>query len=182
MLIQRYPGPVDIKERDIVRLREITVTNASQCSFSDLTDKYSHYTVYYTAVVSGTNDVTFRLETSTDNGATWASTGYLNRYASIVTGTTTKAGLAVTGSFPLALRAGTSGNQAISGQVTIYRPGASVRTFIEGFSAHTDFGGAAASLIASGARPVEVTNAIRFVMSSGNIYGRFILYGLRLSR
>lgn len=182
MLAQRYPGPVNIKPRHLELLKERTVINESQFAYGLLTDNYEFYEIHYDDVTTSSSDVTFQLEVSTDGGSTWESTSYLNRYWTCVTGTTSVAGLSVTGSFPLALRATTSGNNAVSGMVRIIRPALNGSTKVIGWSAHTDHASAAATMFSSGSRPVEETNAIRFVMSTGNIYGNFRVYGLKVLR
>lgn len=158
---------------DWVLISTQTASSSSTINFTSLTG-YSQYMVIFNTVQPGTTNTRLYMKTSTDGGSTWQSTGYTNITAgwnsSGAGGTTT----ATTFAHVQAYSTYTGGN-GLSGYMLITTTGSGASFLshvVNQYSTNTAWSWASTQC-------ADLTNAIQFYFSSGNIVsGTFSLYGL----
>lgn len=166
------------------RLATATASSSATVNFTGLTSAYVAYVVVLTAVAPATDNVEFRLRTSTDGGANYDDGVSDYRWGSIVANAEAASLLAVGDAADSEIRLmdaqGSAANEKLSGEVWIHNPSAvdycRVRYKMLGQSTESNtrptFGGGHRIAAAD-------VDAIRFLFSSGNIAsGQFDLYGL----
>lgn len=167
------------------KLVYLTTTTAAGSAAAAITTgfsaDYSTYVIYYKNVSAATTSSTFYMQCSTNGGSTWLSTGYDSRCF------TANAGSAYSSSTTNAIcgeAAQWSSSNTGSGVVHIHNIGTSANTTYDGNGCYPSVfaGGARGVALFAGAFPTGITiNAIRFVMSAGNISGTFSLFGIKES-
>ena len=158
---------------DWVLISTQTASSSSTINFTSLTG-YSQYMVIFNAVQPGTTNTWLYMKTSVDGGSTWQNTSYTNIVAGWNTtgagGTTT----ATTFAYVQAYATSTGGN-GLSGHMLITTTGS--RASFLGHVANQYSTNTAWNW--SSTQRADLTNAIQFYFSSGNIAsGTFSLYGL----
>ena len=158
---------------DWVLISTQTASSSSTINFTSLTG-YSQYMVIFNAVQPGTTNTWLYMKTSVDGGSTWQNTSYTNIVAGWNTtgggGTTT----ATTFAYVQTYSTYTGGN-GLSGHMLITTTGS--RASFLGHVANQYSTNTAWNW--SSTQRADLTNAIQFYFSSGNIAsGTFSLYGL----
>lgn len=163
----------------------ITTATASSSATVDLTGMtgYTNYYILFYGLVPATNNTNLVMRVSTNNGSSYAAGA--SDYAAqvhIVTGTTNAAAAATSASFYTVTEAvsNTSGSDG-AGRVAIFGPAGGFQTSFISEATHLENGDTQyRGFRASGRYKSSTTvNAIRFLMSSGNITtGVFKLYGV----
>lgn len=166
-----------------VKISSQTASSSSSIDFTSLSTTYRSFRIELSHVVPVTDTADLWMRTSTDNGSTYdsgASAYYWSRMSVSGGGTTSGAGSTGDSKISLATNLGTSTRETLNGHVTVHdpqnTPGVHVTWDVNLFSATPTFfhttGGAFRDATAD-------VDAIRFIMSSGNISsGTFTLYGL----
>ncbi len=150
--------------------------------------KYDAYQIYLSGIIPATDDVDFGIRTSTDGGSNYdtGASDYAYRVdAAVAGGTSANAGS--TGADRIQMNgSGTLGSDTneygFAGVVTILMPHLSVYTHIMWQGAYWNTAGNPVSVSGGGGYRLAATdvNAIRFIMSSGDIEsGTATFYGLK---
>lgn len=171
-----------IGESGLIHLSTLTANNSASIDFTSLiTVSYNTYVIYLNNVVCATNAVNFSMLISVDNGTSWKSTNYVGGFF-LVDITAAASGVATsTTDFRMcsALQntvPGFSGRIDLLGPMTgaypvitgrgHYAPGNTNHEYLNLYGAYTTW---------------TSVNAIRFIMSSGNITsGIFTLYAMAI--
>ena len=171
---------------DWVKIESQTASSSPNIDFINLSSTYAAYVVMISNLSPATDQTTLWMRTSTNNGSSYDSGG--TNYDWIVlnlTGTATAVTSNTANASKIELNAastlGNGANEKASFRVTVFNPSANERTRIicEGHYLNAT---PATCLVHSGGSRNQATavNAIRFLMSSGNIAsGRFDLYGIK---
>ncbi len=150
-----------------------TAANSSTLNFTTMTG-YSQYMIVLNQVKPVTTNVWLRLETSTDGGTTYQTTGYTN----IVAGwNNTGAGGTTTSSTYMYMNtyAVYTGGNGLSGDCLVTTKGSSTSLSARTINQHST----SLAWNWSGTQRADLTNAFRLYFSSGNISsGTVSLYGL----
>lgn len=174
----------------VAGLEFLASLDASSSATMDFTafdaTRYDAYKFILGNLIPATDGATLNLRLSTDGGSSFISTSTYSTAAAVASPTNAIAG--ATGSATTAaILSGAIGNgtleQGLSGEITVYFPHISARTYITYsiYYATTDgtqrfYSGGANSDVN------QVHNALRFYMSSGNIAsGSITMFGLRNS-
>jgi hypothetical protein len=170
----------------LVLLATQTSVGAAALSFTAaINGSYSEYLFVLSAVNSVTDAVTLQIQLSTDGGATWLSTGYYYALMIMSSASATPGGAAAESSSGNLTDADVSnvGARPLDGEVRLFNPTDGNRKPISVDLSY--FGSSAHLKRVTGAvlqqATVSAINAVRFLMSSGNIAGTIYMYGVRPS-
>lgn len=159
-----------------------TASNVANIAFTNLSSTYSEYYVIISNLLPITNNASFFMQVSTNNGSSYSATGYYygqtDQNSSVQTGTFSASN---SSSFGLMLNQSNAASNTGACEVTIINPGQSSKYhhFLNN-SIYVDSAGKVDSIV-GGCTWTTVTaiNAVQFGYSSGNIStGTFKLYGL----
>lgn len=166
-----------------IKLSTATASSSATIDFTGLTSSYVAYMVVWSAVAPETDNAVMYFRTSTDGGSSydagvsdygWAFNG------SNHSGTALPGGDNADSEITLDAGTGNAANEISSGTLTIFRPSASAYAQVVWQVSQVTGTPTYVTLSGSGRRlSAADVDAIRFVMSSGNIAsGQFDLYGL----
>jgi len=163
-----------------------TASSSATIDFTGLSTTYNTYVIDAINIVPATDNVNLYFRTSTNNGSTFTASAGAYSYAGIYSdnaGTVTPVGNSSATEIRLPQGGGLGATSPANycARFVLYSPDvAGVTTQIFGQSVGLDSGGGNKTATHCGTRAVaEANNAIRFLMSSGNIAsGTFILYGV----
>lgn len=171
---------------DMKLISTATASSSSAIAFTDLSSTYAAYVIYFDSVAPATDNVNFRIRTSTNNGSSYDS-GALNYYfggfSSTEGGTLAASSAAGTDGFYIVYGSGNATNETCAGYVKIFNPSKLTYTRIE-TSASTELTDGTVKYFNHHGKRISANDvdAVQFTMSSGNISaGNFYLYGLRAS-
>ncbi|WP_441234492.1 hypothetical protein [Bradyrhizobium sp. 930_D9_N1_4] len=168
-------------------LATVNASGASSVVFNSthLTSTYNKYVIEFDSFYPSTDNVNFELQISNDNGSTWISSSYdYAIYNHDWNGGSSVVGSGGTGNSFALLAQGVGGTSNKVGQGTIKfsMPSASAQYPVFDWKIMYWFHGPGAleDIIGSGVYDgaTGAFNAVRILMSSGNINGNFHLYGL----
>jgi hypothetical protein len=162
------------------KLATATASSSATIDFTDLSSSYNAYLVILSNVAPATDAVNFLFRTSTDGGSTYDSGASNYEYGN---STTTGAPVGSTGATAIQLNnraLGNASNKSTCGHLLIYKPSATQFCRVNWQLTCSRSDAAIDHVYGGGARiAAAAVNAIRFLMSSGNIAsGQFDLYGL----
>lgn len=189
-------GAPAITPPGLVYLSTLTASNSATLDdTTDITATYDEYLFVLRNVVPVTNNVALKMRVSTNGGSTWQATSYLSLIAGAFTTGLSGTGSAADGATDGILLTGTNtnldglGNAAtvgVSGAVWLHSPNSTSdialvtgqTTWLAQGSTRLDVGSIGGSWNSTGA----AINAVRFLMTSGNISsGTIKVYGLKTS-
>lgn len=168
-----------------VQISSSTASSSSSIDFTSLSSTYISYWVFIQDLVPASDGTTLYLRTSTDNGTSFDSGASDYDWEWISSDTSANTPTVDTADSEITLTdtdIGTGTNEKLSGHVTIFNPSASNYTKAVWDVAYMNSSSAALKTVSGGGYRVSTTavDAIRFIMSSGNIAsGTFVLYGLK---
>ena len=171
-----------LTDRGYVLISTAAASNSTTIDFTTLTG-YTNYVVFISSLVPATDNVIFYLRVSTDGGSTYAASSG-NYWQQILTATssTVAAAEVVTNTY---IDCGSTINNVstlpLGGIIEILNPAGGFRTNILGkVFFQGDSGSQRLSFGGAQFQSNSTVNAIRFLMSSGNIStGSFQLYGVK---
>lgn len=166
-----------ITSGSLVYISQITANNSATADFTGIGSTYKTYLVTFSSVLPATDNVTFRMRTSTDNGSNYDSG--ISDYSVMNLG-----GAASNESFyDIAFSVGNaSGEGGVFGHLYLFNPSNStVWTTFQSTATNVNNSNAITMASRSGARKANAdVDAIRFYFSSGNITsGTVTLYGIK---
>jgi hypothetical protein len=167
----------------LVLLSTQTASSSATIDFTSLiTSTYKNYIILFDEVIPQTDSANLWFRTSNDNGSNYQTTTYaysINKASSADAGydalqAATQAQIIITASV------GSAAGESASGVIYLYDPLATNYTKISISASCVDSDGNIAQATGAAARlTVEAVNAVRFLMSTGNITsGTFKLYGV----
>lgn len=161
-----------------------TASTSSEITFTGLSSTYAAYKIIITDVVPATDNVSFYLRTSTDNGSSYDSgaSDYVWNWRFAVMGSSAgDTGDAADSFISLGSSFGSDTNEAGSHEITLFNPSSTAYTRINFDNVASDINGAQVMRYGSGVRlSAADVDAIQFIFSSGNIEsGTFKLYGIK---
>jgi hypothetical protein len=171
----------------LVLLASQTSAGAAALSFTSSIDAtYNEYLFVLSAISSVTDAVTLQMQLSQDGGSTWLTTGYYYALMIMSSASATPGGAAAE-SASLNLTDATVSNVGVArqldGEVRLFNPAGGGRIPISVDLSY--FTSDVHTKRVSGAGIQQATvgaiNAVRFLMSSGNIAGTIYMYGVRPS-
>lgn len=169
-----------------VKISSSAASNDSSIDFTGLSSTYEMYVIVVTDVIPATDDVHLYLRTSTDGGSSYDSGASDYGFGVIMSASPNPVGTEDTAhsAMQISRGGGSLGNDTgESGNFTIrlYNPSATTKTFATWEGANLRANGSLIKFHTGGAvrESAADVDAIRFVMSSGNISsGTFTLYGV----
>jgi hypothetical protein len=170
--------------KDWIKITSTTASSSSSVVFTGLSSTYNLYIIEITDLVPSTDNTALWLRTSSNNGSSYDASASDYNYQDWTIATTTAATGGTDGDSKISAidQAGTGSNETISGLIHLHKPSTSTFTrFSYTFSQSSQASAAGRARFGVGARrAASATNAIQFIMSSGNIAsGVFTLYGVR---
>jgi hypothetical protein len=159
-----------------------TASSSSAITFTNIPSGYDHYILRITGVVPATGGTTLNMVFSTNNGSSYASTGYYNTMTILENNGTTSNQTVVGGSAFVMTGGVATSYFGAYGTITLMLNQTFAAGFVSqlGFSDNSDL---ARPAILSGSGELSTVtgvNAIKLLMSSGNITsGTFSLYAIR---
>ena len=162
-------------------IKSQTASNSATIDFTNI-GGYTSYMIVFESIVPDTAGSTLYLRTSNDNGSTWSSSGYQGGCNALVYSSSSNSNTNSTSSFPLCGSSKNSdANSCISGNAQISNCNLGNKATISGTSTYTDNGSSNAAMSFYGGKSAQTgVNALRFLMSSGNISsGVITLYGFK---
>lgn len=171
-----------LTDRGYVLISTAAASNSATIDFTTLTG-YTNYVVFISSLVPATDNVVLQLRVSTDGGSSYAaSSGDYWQQILTATSSTVAAAEVVTNTY---IDCGSTINNVstlpLGGIIEILNPAGGFRTNILGkVFFQGDSGSQRLSLGGAQFQSNSTINAIRFLMSSGNITtGSFQLYGVK---
>jgi len=172
----------------LVLIATATASSSASVEFTNLSSAFSKYIVEFIDVVPATNDVLLFARFSTDNGSTYPTTTYLSSVetsanANWVFSNTPANSIGIISSNGAGYGLSTTIARALEGSFELYNPSSTTinkKCVFKG--SYINALGDRSHFIGQGiyTSNTSAVNAIRFLMSSGNIAsGIFKLYGLR---
>lgn len=167
----------------IIFLQTQTASNVPNIAFSStfITATYNRYLVIFEDVVPVTDGVSFGMQVSTDNGATYLSTSY-DTFSQLLTSAGLNQGTSTTNFVVIpATDASNTASKGISGNFYLYNLTNGTTPSNSGMVTYErTIGPGAAQAVFGGFGPGAITvNNINFTFSTGNIStGKISLYGI----
>lgn len=174
-----YPGA----SSDWVLISTGTASSSATIDFTGLSSTYFVYKIFIENLVPGTTSTDLYLRTSTNNGSSYDSAASDYEYYSSYSTSNGPASAIISSTgatFIDIMTSLTTGSGGLDGEITIYNP-SSVSECRINYSCKARLGANNYIVTGGGVRNTAAdVNAIRFLMSSGNIgSGIFKLYGLK---
>ncbi len=165
-----------------------TATSSASLVFTDLNSTYGMYEFVLRDIKPATDDVSLRIEMSTNNGSSYLASGYQYQVQAAIAGTGIASEGSASASIILLTKAGGGsagvGNatgESYSGIVRLFLPSGSQAKKIEASGTYYNAAGTMVSSPVGGANnTTTAVDAVRFTFSSGNIAsGSIACYGRR---
>jgi len=173
----------------MVKLASTTASNSASIAFTGLSSTYSSYEFIVDSLLPATDSVGFQMQTSTDGGATYASTNEYSYGNMNTEGDSGYQSLGATAASSIVLGArsnrdmvgNVANSEGITGNLTLYNPSSTTHHRTTGLFSwgYTD------GTIRSGAHGGQIIlasdiDAVKFFFSSGNITsGTITMYGVK---
>jgi len=174
----------------MVLISSQTASNSASISFTTGIDStYKEYQFYFINIAPRTDDVGFTFNLSTDAGSNYNVTKTSTFFQSIHSEDDADTELAYrtaqdlaqsTGEQPISYKSGNGADENISGSLTIFNPASTVyvKHFICNAMTYFEANASYNFFIAGYGNTTSAVNAIRFKMSSGNMDGTILMYGI----
>lgn len=157
---------------------------------SNIDGTYKNYLVEFTNVRPATDAVIFQMHVSENGGGAWKIGASDYQYSNFGRNTAVDNSYVSTGDTSMALsddsvgsKLGNGANESYSGEMVVYNPsGTALQKLVRGSTVYVtdDTADLQMQTIAGSYKgTTNAINALRFFMSSGNMYGTLKLYGLR---
>jgi len=175
---------------NMVLISSQTASNSASLSFTTGIDStYKEYQFYFIDVHPRTDNVAFHFNLSTDGGSNYNVTKTTTFFYAIHRENDSVTSLEYTGSFDLAQstsfqtiagEAGSDADESIAGTLNLFNP--SSTTYVKHFIAvnsqnqYSDY--SMNNFIAGYGNTTSAINAVQFKMSSGNMDGTILMYGI----
>lgn len=180
-------SPYHFKSADtgsLVLIQSQTVTNQARASFTTGLDiTYSMYLIEVYNIVPQTDATQLNVVFSVDGGSNWLNADYQHtRFANANGSAMAVAGSGSDSVIALGGGLGSATGESFAGRMWLYNPSGAVNyKMIAGDAVYYSSGPNVTRISFGGAYTGAQTaiNAISFIMSSGNINGTFVLYGMR---
>jgi hypothetical protein len=171
----------------LVLLATQTTAGAAALSFTSSVDNtYKEYLFVLSAINSVTDAVTLQMQLSQDGGSTWLTTGYDYALMIMSSASATPGGAAAESAAAINLTDATVSNttaRPLDGEIRLFNPSDANRhpisidlSYFTSDVHHKRVAGAGIQVATTGA-----VNAVRFLMSSGNMIGTIYMFGVRPS-
>jgi hypothetical protein len=179
-----------VSQGNMVLISSQTASNSASLSFTTGIDStYKEYQFYFIDIHPRTDNVDFTFNMSTDSGSNYnvTKTTTIFRAYHNEAGTATELGyrdaedLAQSTSFQiLALAIGSGADESISGTMQLFNPSSTtyVKHFIANNNAYYYLDYSMNNFIAGYGNTTSAINAVQFKMSSGNMDGTILMYGI----
>jgi hypothetical protein len=174
----------------MVLISSQTASNSASISFTTgINSTYKEYQFYFIDIHPRTDNVAFHFNLSTDGGSNYNVTKTTTFFYAIHRENDSVTSLEYTGSFDLAQstsfqtiagEAGSDADESIAGTLTLFNP--SSTTYVKHFTAvncqnqYSDY--SMNNFIAGYGNTTSAINAVQFKMSSGNMDGTILMYGI----
>jgi hypothetical protein len=167
----------------LVFISSVTASSSATVSFTNISSTYSTYLVTFNRIVPATDGVQMRIRTSTDNGATWTSSGYryaIMCYASDTTNFNSGSNSSTYALMTVPTMSSDANYGGLNGTLNLFNPSTVSGKQYFWNTTHIDAGAGLNLTYGSGwTTSIADVDAIQFYMSSGNIAsGTFRLYGI----
>jgi hypothetical protein len=174
----------------MVLISSQTASNSASISFTTgINSTYKEYQFYFINIAPRTDDVGFTFNLSTDAGSNYNVTKTSTFFQSIHSEDDADTELAYrtaqdlaqsTGEQPISYKSGNGADENISGSLTIFNPASTVyvKHFICNAMTYFEANASYNFYMAGYGNTTSAVNAIRFKMSSGNMDGTILLYGI----
>jgi len=179
-----------VLQGNMVLISSQTASNSASISFTTGIDStYKEYQFYFINIAPRTDNVAFHFNLSTDGGSNYNVTKTTTFFYAIHREDDSVTSLEYTGSFDLAQstsfqtiagEAGSGADESIAGTLTLFNP--SSTTYVKHFTAvncqnqYSDY--SMNNFIAGYGNTTSAINAVQFKMSSGNMDGTILMYGI----
>lgn len=167
----------------ITLIATASASSSASIDFTDLSSTYSSYIIVIANLIPATDATNLYIRTSTNNGSSYDAGASDYRYA--VGFVSEAAAASQTGSTGAAQidgfgQIGNAANEYCTGVVQLFKPSAAVQCKLSWYGQKVNAAGSLNTVTGAGQRNTAAdVDAIRFIMSSGNITsGDFYLYGL----
>ena len=175
---------------NMVLISSQTASNSASLSFTTgINSTYKEYQFYFIDIHPRTDNVAFHFNLSTDGGSNYNVTKTTTFFYAIHRENDSVTSLEYTGSFDLAQstsfqtiagEAGSDADESIAGTLNLFNP--SSTTYVKHFIAvnsqnqYSDY--SMNNFIAGYGNTTSAINAVQFKMSSGNMDGTILMYGI----
>jgi hypothetical protein len=176
---------------NMVFISSQTASNSASISFTTGIDStYKEYQFYFIDIHPRTNGVNFQFNLSTDSGSNYNVTKTTTLFGAYHNEADTDTSLSYFGSYDLAQSTafqsltifnGSDADQSHNGIMQLFNPSSTtyVKHFISNFSAVDDGDYVRNDFCAGYGNTTSAVNALQFKMSSGNIDGTILMYGIK---
>jgi hypothetical protein len=165
----------------LVRIMSQTASSSASLTFTtQVTSLFRAYLFEWENIIPATNNTDLYLQVSTDGGSTYKATSYLS-VSHTASSDTTDAASAQTTGIVLGIGLSNSANGGGSGEARLFKPSGGGRAWVTFHGIHLVNGDTTVRSTSGGGawNSAAAVNAVRFLMSSGNIAsGKVTMYGM----